>query len=89
MTKIKITLENVHQNSNFLKITLNGTQDHLFGCHKHEQIDWFCSVVWAKLNSLKAQCDLNQELINGRMEGKIIRKSQFLGQWEFRTVKID
>ncbi len=49
MTKIKVKMDVTHQNTCFLKITLNNTQDHFYGCYKGEQLDWLCNIVWAKM----------------------------------------
>ena len=73
-----------------MKLTLNDNINYIYGCQRQSQIGWFTSIIWAKLNQIKVYSNLNQSIAEGAsIEGNIIRKSQFLGQWEFRKVKID
>ena len=88
MTKLKIKTDVAHHNSCFMKVTMNNTEDHFYGCYKNQQADWFCSIIWAKM-ALMGKMPDRFAPFTGFIEGNILRKSQFLGNWEFRHVKID
>ena len=75
ITKLKIKKEILHNDYFFLKTTTFNATDHY-------------SIIWAKLQLQRFNCNLFQEF-NGYLEGKILRKSKFLGEWAYRDVVID
>jgi len=88
ITKLKIKKEILHNDCFFLKTTTFNMNDHYFAVPRHEQVNWFCSIIWAKLQLQRYNCPLYQEF-NGFIEGRILRKSKFLGDWAFREIVID
>ena len=64
-----------------MKITMHNSDDHFYGCYKQEQCDWFCSIIWAKMALANKTPDRYAEF-NGYIEGNILRKSHFLGNWD-------
>jgi hypothetical protein len=88
ISKLKIKKEILHNDCFFMKTTTYNATDHYFAVPRHEQVNWFCSVIWAKLQLQRFNCTLFQEF-TGYIEGKILRKSKFLGEWAYRDVVID
>lgn len=89
ITKLKIKSYTTYKDSLFMKITTYNTTDHFFGTYKSEQLKWFENIVLAKLHSYGKYVDITAVDFNGIVEGYIMRKSQFFGNWDLRYVKID
>ena len=88
IVKLKIKREVSHNDCVFLKTTLNNLSDHFFAVPRHEQEIWFCAIIWSKLQLGRHNNSLSVHF-NGHMEGRLLRKSLFLGEWAFRDVVID
>lgn len=81
--KLKVKKEIVHNDCFFLKTSHFNSTDNYYAVPRHEQVNWFCSIIWAKMQLQRYGCDLYQQF-NGFIEGRILRKSRYLGEWAFR-----
>lgn len=85
---MKIKRQVIHSDHYFLKTSHLNSLDHYYGVPHHQQLDWFCAIVWSKLQLYRYNCDLYSQY-NGFIEGRLPRKSLILGEWAFRDVVID
>lgn len=83
MNKLKIKREIIHKDCAFLKTSHLNTLDHYYAVPKNQQLDWFCAIIYSKLQLYKYGCDLNAQY-NGFIESRLPRKSLFMGEWAFR-----